>query len=304
MAKSIYENALLKTTIGSSAFRSGQTLGGPFPLPIYAQWRDVCQRPIVRESNDEEIVRSAILSSSQSRIDSTIFDDNSVRVRMEAVVENSDNASLKFTVTNIAPYIVQSVRLIGANSSKSPIGQVVVSPMDPLYLRPGQSVTVSGTYEANLNSSSFPSICLSYTGSGGIPSNKYIKVPMSVTKFFTPMKPAVSVVVDRWTSLSESEFQRTFYVQREEYKSLSEIVIAGELGGNFSSIRAVDMNPRGCVFVAAWGAGKHGPVREIITRIELGSSDWPGPVMCRITVRSSLITLSKAVCEILATVLS
>ena len=301
MAKTVYENALLKTSLGSKLTNLPDQPTS-FGLPKYAEWRDVCAHVVSNTNEDEEAVRSGILSSSQSRVDVNVFDDRSVRVRMEAMVENSDSASLKFSITNVAPYIIQSVRLIGA-SRKFSTSPITLDPMEPVYLRPGQSVSVSGQYETSINSCLFPSVCVSYTGSGGIATNKYLKVPLCVTKFFTPMRPSASVVVDRWNSMSENQVQETFVLLRNEFKSLSEIVSACELGGNFSSVRSVDMNPRGCVFVAAWGAGKHGPVREIVTRVELGSADWPGPVMCRVTVRSSLITLSKSVCEILMTIL-
>jgi hypothetical protein len=219
---------------------------------------------------------------------------------MDLQIQSSDTATMKFIITNIAPYIVQSVRLVGTRVSTSSHGQIIVEPSNEpaVYLRPGQSSrSVVAKFEANINSSQFPSICLTYVGSGGVPTNNYIRIPISLTKFFTPMKPSVTVVIDRWNDMRENEIMKIFYLQRDEYKSLSEIVVAGEIGGNFSSVRMVDMNPRGCVFVAAWGAGKHGPVREIISRIELSGSDWPGPIMCRITVRSSLITLSRAVME-------
>jgi len=169
--------------------------------------------------------------------------------------------------------------------------------MDNIYLRPGQSVVIPASLRVRGAFSDRPKICISYIGNEGLARNNYVDVPISYSKFFAPIMLGTDEAIREWNSHRDGQVQETFYLRRDEMKTLGGIVSAGQIGGCLASVRGVDQNPRGCVF-----GGRNGD-HIVLARIELGSADWAGPLMCRITVRSGLISISKSIFSNLKTIL-
>jgi NTP pyrophosphatase (non-canonical NTP hydrolase) len=180
LAKTMYDNAMIRNSIVSSSGLTSYPQTG-LQLPVYGDWRAACGRS--RTTNGDETCRAILLSQG---FEGKIFEDGILRVEMNAKVEK-ETACIKFLLTNKSPSIIQSVRLVSATSSRpSPSYEFTVDPID-VYLRPGQSVSVTGNMRVRGPYTDLPKICISYLGNEGIPRNNYISVPVAYVKFFVPL---------------------------------------------------------------------------------------------------------------------
>jgi hypothetical protein len=175
-----------------------------------------------------------------------------------------------------------------------------------LLLKPGQHVSAHADFSILSvfdPAVSVPNICVSYQHGGEIPKNHYMHIPLHVAKFLRPVKPDAEALLAKWNDFVNSEV--TIKVAaNNELQAFSSLIPLGELGGCMLAQRGIDPYPRGMVFAGALPAGQHGPVKEVIARLELTPIDLRGPPMIRITVRSPQLLLSKSVISSLISIIS
>ena len=125
-------------------------------------------------------------------------------------------------------------------------------------------------------------------------------IPLHVAKFLRPVKPDAEALLAKWNEFIDNEV-RIKVPANNELQAFSSLMGVGEMGGCMLAQRGIDPYPRGMVFAGALPAGQHGPVKEVIARLELTPIDQRGPAMIRITVRSPQLLLSKSVMSSLIT---
>lgn len=258
---------------------------------MHNSWKDWQLTPLLsQEPRVSENVRR-ILTSGVSDYGGTLFEDKSIRVTVSVKIFQQSVAHINVLVTNISPGIIQGVRILNSTRSNSNF-EFIFSPSNESFLKPGQHTCANAEFKLihpSFNVS--PTICVSYTPSGDLPSNHYISLPIAVAKFCLPTRSSL----DKWSSREfvESEQSCRFTVAREELKFFTSVVSLAEFGGSFTPQRAMDPNPRGQILAACLDMSNQ--ATDVFVRVELSPADQRGPLQCRVTVRSPQAVLSKAV---------
>jgi hypothetical protein len=294
MAAALYDNAMHRT----NPFGGMMSDGGAnpvFDLPEKSVWNSA--KMAIVDMNVPEYVRTFMLTSSRG----TIHSDGFMRMDCAIVIDDAETARIQFSATNISSAIIKDVRVV-PTGNRAHLGKYYVMEVQgdkavSSFLRPGQCMklevefSVRGAYSPTV----LPKVCLSYVNPDGLPKSSYVDVPVVHTRFISPLSPSVSALTEKWKEYAQNEVQYVMTVTRDELKTFSTITNLGELGGSLRYQRGVDPNPRGALFAGAWGAGKHGNLQEVISRVELSPSSWAGPTKCRVTVRSPTNALSDSI---------